>query len=171
MKAPVLFGSMHTRELPFRSSHIQPTLLWALVIVLLSGVIATLTARMSAAQAPKTVLEGKWQLVTFERDGQVFGPPDVSMSFAFAGSALTISGMYGSKAEERCTFTLDGKASPPRIDYVRPNKDSVPGIYSLRGDELKIALPFSGPQPQRPKEFIAPAKSRVAVLTLKRQNK
>lgn len=140
-------------------------------VSLLVGLITVSAAQTSAAQAQKTALEGKWQLVTFERDGQVFAPPDVVMSFTFAGSALTIAGMYSSKGEERCTVTLNEKVVPSHIDYVRPNKDVVPGIYSLQGDELKIALPFTGPKPQRPTQFSAPAKSRVALLTLKRQTK
>lgn len=113
----------------------------------------------SASQQDHTALQGEWEIVSAESNGE---PPPPGMldgaKFAFSGDKLTLMGKEG-------TFELDATKSPRQIDFIR-GKSRQLGIYELDGDQLKLCV---GPADDRPKEFKARPRTDHSLFVLKRK--
>ncbi len=107
-----------------------------------------------AARDDLKKLQGTWECVAMEREG------DAIPAEAFKGSSVVyeddLATLYrDGEFFRRGIITLDPSKTPKRIntwDLGGPYADdSVPGIYELDGDTLKIC--FSRPKVARPTEF------------------
>ncbi len=99
-------------------------------------------------------LQGTWECVKMEREGDEIPPEH------FKGSSVVYENDLATLYRDgeffrRGIITLDPSKTPKRIntwDLGGPYADeSVPGIYEIDGDTLKIC--FSRPKIERPKEF------------------
>jgi uncharacterized protein (TIGR03067 family) len=112
-----------------------------------------------------TALEGTWVVVSVTRDGKETDRAN--------GNKLVVKGktMTGqTKDGERkgaVTFTADPKQHTLDFTYTEgKNKGQTHGIYSLKGDGLKICM--ADPGKDRPKDFTAGKGSGHTLVVLKR---
>jgi uncharacterized protein (TIGR03067 family) len=119
-----------------------------------SAVIADDPPSRQAARDDLKKLQGTWECVSMEREGDVVPPEH------FKGSSVVyeddLATLYrDGEFFRRGIITLDPSKTPKRIntwDLAGPYADdSVPGIYEIDGDTLKIC--FSRPKIARPTEF------------------
>lgn len=114
-------------------------------------------------------LEGTWMCVTYELNGLKV-PEDL-----FQGHGLIFEGKHyirlDAAGKTKGTYKLDPDKSPKTIDMTNaegPGKgDTVPGIYELSGDTLRICLAVGSEE--RPKEFVSKKGSGDALQVLKRE--
>lgn len=111
-------------------------------------------------------LQGTWNIVALEIEGQKFPPGDSSI--AIAGDAFVSHNMG---AEYEGTVRLDESRAPKTLDLIfakGPEAGGVGlGIYTLDSDTWTICLGFAGKT--RPAEFRAPKGTGYALETLKRE--
>ena len=75
---------------------------------------------------------------------------------------------------DKGTITLDPAKKPKRIDLTTRNGGpfkgrNLPGIYEFNGDTIVLCL--NSENPGRPEKFEAPEKTRLMLLTFKREKK
>jgi uncharacterized protein (TIGR03067 family) len=123
--------------------------------------LASFSLGADDAKEDKETLQGRWTVVTAERDGRAF-PEAKEDRIVFAGDKLTV------KIKDRmhdATYQLDPNKHPKRIVIVSADAQEKPlkGIYQLEGDSLKICL-----GKDQPVEFAARAGTEQVLLILKR---
>jgi uncharacterized protein (TIGR03067 family) len=121
--------------------------------------LLTLAAALSVAAddpAPSDLdrLQGTWLLITLEAEGEdVPAEQHEGWNAVYAGNRLTLRA--GEMVRRRGIITLDPSRSPRAMntwDQDGPYEDqTVPGIYELAGDTLKVC--FARPGAERPTEF------------------
>src|SRR5215471_16098204 len=137
----------------------------AMALSIISGRGAVVAAKK---KTDHDVLQGTWDVVTLELDGQEMGavPPDACIQVK--GSRFTTSGMG---AEYTGDVTLDPTANPKTFDLLfrtGPEKGNTSlGIYELDGDSWKMCLTTRGGK--RPAAFATKAGSGHALQTLARE--
>jgi uncharacterized protein (TIGR03067 family) len=96
----------------------------------------------------------------------------------FKGMKLTVGGEKYSvgfgAVNDNGTLKLDAAKQPPHIDLTtRPDGPfkgrTLPGIYELKGDTIVLCL--NSEKPDRPTKFEAPEKSKLMLLTFKRDKR
>ncbi len=116
---------------------------------------AGLAVSAVAADAKDEALEGKWKVVSVERDGKT----DAKWT---DGVRTMKDGKYELKPKEGDAVTggyklIDTTTTPKEIDFMpdagQYKGKTLKGIYAIKGDTLKIC--FAEPGKDRPKEFIA----------------
>jgi len=108
-------------------------------------------------------LQGTWVLVEMQREGEDVPAEDFKgWTAVYEGNRITLRD--GDRVRRRGIVTLDPSRKPKAIntwDQDGPYEDqTVPGIYELDGDTLRLC--FSRPGSERPKEF--DTKTRPGVL-------
>src|SRR5262249_30071322 len=121
-------------------------------------------------QVPHSI-QGSWIVQSVVDRGKMLPPEKIKgIKFVFSEDKLTMVVPTGDKKESR--FKADLRANPKTIDIVPldgPQKDkTVPGIFELTGETLKLCLPHQ-PTKQRPTKFEAPEGSDLNVIVLKKQ--
>lgn len=141
-------------------------------ILALSLLAAVAVAQEEATKADMLKIQGIWRLQSREKDGtsdSAEAIKDILMTnegdkFSFKGSASGAGAMTG-------TFKLDATKKPKTMDRIPadgPRKGkTLPGIYALDGDTLKICVSLTGTE--RPSEFATRAKSGVLLSVFKRE--
>lgn len=144
------------------------TPLFALLAV---GVLLGANAKEDAGKELKK-LEGTWKVTA----GAVAGKPLDENDFK--GDSMVIKGnklsltSEGKKDTADFTFTIDPSKKPNHIDMTDVKmKKTVPCIYALEGDELKLCIPLTPPgkseAPKRPESFDGKDKPQVCFTTKK----
>ena len=115
-------------------------------------------------------LQGTWILVAMEREGEPVPAEDLNKGNAvYEQNRITLR--EGERVRRRGIVTLDASRKPKAIntwDRDGPYEDqTVPGIYELDGDTLKLC--FGRPGSERPKEFSTKAGPGVLFCIYKRK--
>ena len=129
--------------------------------------------KAAAVKKDRQALQGAWQVVTYETGGEALPEETVkNLRVVFAGDQMTMS-LPKDAGKREYTITLDPTQQPKTID-ASPNlaklkvKTTMPGIYQLDGDTLKLCLATLGGK-VRPKDFESAAGANL--ITLKRAKK
>ena len=124
----------------------------------MAAAFALAAALLMTADAPADPdldkLQGTWVMVSMESEGEQVAPENLKDSTSeYRGNALTLR--KGETVRRRGIVTLNPSRKPKAIntwDQDGPFADqTVPGIYELDGDVLKLC--FARPGEERPKEF------------------
>lgn len=157
---------------------------FAAFLALVAGVWFGIPAALSAADdglpasvLPTFPLEGTWAVESAEQDG---GPAPErivkSLRFTFRNDELTLH----EPREQPCTYVLDEKASPARLDFSpKPTarnplppegskKPTIAAIYKRSGDWLTVAFRHASDERGRPDEFISKPHSGVVLVVFKK---
>jgi uncharacterized protein (TIGR03067 family) len=104
-------------------------------------------------------IQGKWQFVSITRTGKT---ESYIAQVIINGETLRVVKADGDIA----SYRLDEDHQPGWIDMIGPGGKSLPGIYELNGDTLRLCL---NEKTQRPTAFEAEAGSRTALWVLQRE--
>jgi uncharacterized protein (TIGR03067 family) len=115
-------------------------------------------------------LQGQWVVVSLEHRGHVAEPADFEgQSSVYEKNRWTWK--VGDKVMRRGIITLNSTRSPKAIntwDSDGPHEDeTVPGIYQLDGDTLKLC--FAMPGEKRPTEFTTKSGTGAILVVYKRK--
>jgi len=152
---------------------------WA-ALVLAGLVLAAAGAddKKDGDDADKTALQGTWQAVTSEVDGDKQADDEVKpYTLVFTGDKLVVN--KSGECVMEGTIMLNAAQDPKHLDLKLEknsgNPDDVgktmPGIYAVKGDELKWCFTLPGGGTERPKEFKTEAGSGRVNAVLKREKK
>jgi len=151
------------------------TRLSAGAILLLASVASPGRARggdnpRDAAQKDLARLQGTWSLVAMESEGRSLDPGEFEgWCCVYEGDRLTLKA--GDEVRRRGIVTLDPTRSSKAIntwDLDGPFEDqTVPGIYELDGDDLKLC--FARPGQKRPTGFTTKSGTGFLLVVYKRQ--
>ena len=121
-----------------------------------------------AVKKEKDALQGKWSIVSVERDGKLVETWTDGVRM-MEGNNYTLVPKKGDSVKG--TFTLDPSKTPKAIDFLpaagQYKDKTLRGIYEIDGDMLKIC--FSEPDKARPAEFTSKADSGWTLALHKKQ--
>jgi uncharacterized protein (TIGR03067 family) len=117
-------------------------------------------------------LQGTWKALTVERRGES-NKDDEDHRLIFDGNKFSVK--RADQTMIQGTFKLDPSKNPKEIDMKITEDETgkhkgktAAGIYALDGDTLKWCVAEPGTT-ERPKEFSAPADTKLMFVTLKRE--
>jgi uncharacterized protein (TIGR03067 family) len=79
------------------------------------------------------------------------------VKFTFKGDKLIIAGNFDDDLDTECVYRIDPKKSPKHLEFTLKSEDVIPGIYEMKGDDLKVCLRHSTSTEGRPSEFATKA--------------
>jgi uncharacterized protein (TIGR03067 family) len=129
------------------------------------------------AKSDKDRVQGAWAVAALVVGGRPAPAEEFQgMRFLFEGDKLTFvpPGREdgGTVARRSFRVALDPTRKPAAVDVVALDGDykgtASPGIYELRGDELRWCLSDDPENKTRPTEFASPEGTRLYLFTLKR---
>ena len=136
------------------------------LVALVAGFLVGADGPQKDKKKGATALEGTWVVVSVTRDGKEKDEAK-GEKLVVKGKTMTALSKDG-KRRGAGTFTADPKQHT--IDFIStegPDKDKThKGIYSLKGDELKICM--ADPEKDRPKDLTAGKGSGNVLIVLKR---
>lgn len=115
-------------------------------------VVALLVAGVAVAQGKKAddkavkeemkKLEGTWTATATEMSGKAFKPKETGMEqVRIKGGQMTF--LAGGKEVAKFEISVDPSKKPKQMNWVKDRRlQSLPCIYELKGDELKICFPL-----------------------------
>ena len=137
---------------------------------LLTAAVAALAVAAAPADADRAALRGTWVIEAATLEGRDHTDDFRGMKLILDGDRYTID---FDKNTDKGTFTLDPAKTPKRIDVRSaegPFKGkTLPGIYELKGDTLRLCLEGDGKADKRPAAFEAPGTTRNMLLTYRRE--
>ena len=138
------------------------------VLVLVLPVLAVLGQGKDDPKKDAERLEGTWLVVESERNGQKQPEEQTKkLKMIFNKDRYIIQVDENTK---EATFTIDPTKKPKTIDVVPLDGEdkgkTIPGIYMLDGDKLKLC--FADKTPDRPKEFTGKADSKAILFVLQK---
>ena len=124
----------------------------------------------AAARKDLEQLQGTWMVVSMEREGEAIPQEELKgRSCVYEKDAFTLKS--GDQPRRRGLVTLDPSRKLKAIntwDLDGPYTDAtVPGIYELSGDTLKLC--FSRPGAERPTEFTTKSGSGLILVVYQRK--
>jgi uncharacterized protein (TIGR03067 family) len=138
-----------------------------------------LAARVGDDKTDQEKLAGTWKITTMTFDGEDV-PAEVAkmLSYTFTGNKATARGRLVSSggrflpAAGTDSYTIalgtSGKLKTIDLKPTARGRKTIPGIYELDGDTLKLCLNFAG---QRPKEFSSQGGQGISLMTCAREKK
>jgi uncharacterized protein (TIGR03067 family) len=117
-------------------------------------------------------LQGTWVLLSMETEGHDVPAEDFKdWTAVYEGNRLTLKA--GERVRRRGIITVDPTRRPKAIntwDQDGPYEDqTVPGIYAIEGDRLKLC--FARPGQERPKEFTTKTGAAFLFCVYQRQKR
>jgi uncharacterized protein (TIGR03067 family) len=122
-----------------------------------------------AARKDLERLQGTWTVVSMEREGEAMPNEEIEgRTCVYKNDMFTL--MSHGEPRRRGLITLDPSRTPKALntwDLNGPYTDAtVPGIYELKGDTLKLC--FSRPGGERPTEFGTKAGGGLLLVVYKK---
>jgi uncharacterized protein (TIGR03067 family) len=134
--------------------------------VIPTALLALIVTPQGDKQMPDhKLMQGLWQAVSVEFDGQKSVAPDLlaRTTITFDSDKWVSEDVVGMKVKG--VFRLNQEASPKEIDFIIHNPHEQPiklrGIYLLRGRTLTICFTHKG---ARPKEFVSKKGSNLMLV-------
>ncbi len=123
-------------------------------------------------------LQGSWRFISVEQNGKKTAGVEMEVHGTWVGRVVIrgnhVELAHGKQASPFGTFTLNPAADPPAMDLrVKDGPDgeqSVPGIYSLRGDELRVCFADES-SGRRPTALSGAAGTKQVVYVFKRMSR
>ena len=139
-------------------------------MTMLLGLAFLLASTNDPPRSDLEKLQGTWLLVAMEKDGEDVPAEDFKdWKSVYEENRLTL--LVGDKVRRRGIVTLEPSRKIKAIntwDQDGPYADqTVPGIYELEGDTLKLC--FAHPGEERPKEFTTKSGTGFLFCVYKRQ--
>jgi uncharacterized protein (TIGR03067 family) len=127
------------------------------LIAITAGIVAyLLLGRPATVESERAKLEGRWELVQWERRG-VQGPPRMDSQYEFFGDGTFQITTAEGRVRSKRKYDLHVDANPRQMDWFTTfhmadktvREMTVKAIYSVEGDRLTIckAMALSGPRP------------------------
>jgi uncharacterized protein (TIGR03067 family) len=138
-------------------------------IVLILAAVAAVAGGPAPDKKDLDKLQGTWQMQSGTNEGkEVSADEAAKVKITFEGNKATLKDRNSTL---KATVELDQTAKPATIDFnIEKDKETIKGIYSLEGDNLKLCIALPGTD--RPKEFASKAGSgETRLLVLKREKK
>ena len=133
------------------------------VAVLAAGFASAAVAAEDDAKADLAKLDGSWEIVAIEAGGMKMdarkGAPEKAV--VREGKATFFTDGKEIPTFKDMRLDLDPKKTPRSVDLVRNEKESLPCIYEIKGDEWKIAMPLV---PKKAQDWRETAATRVLRL-------
>ena len=150
---------------------IRPSCFAIVVLALVAspGRTADRDAPVDATKKEMAKLQGAWSLVSMESEGHSRDPEEIQgWGSVYEGDRLTLKA--NGEVRRRGIVTIDTTRKPKAIntwDLDGPFEDqTVPGIYELDGDTLKLC--FARPGTKRPTEFTTKSGTGFVFVVYKR---
>jgi uncharacterized protein (TIGR03067 family) len=102
-----------------------------------------LVAADAADEAKK--LQGDWKVVAAEAGGMKVDDKLKDAYLIVKGDKFIMADKGKGKENKELVFKIDPNKKPKQLDLTdptRPNVPSIPCIYSLEGDQLKVCIPL-----------------------------
>lgn len=142
-------------------------------ILLLAGVAFAADDPQAAIEQETQALQGTWNGVALEQNGKNREFDGVQV-VTLVVKDNELSFQYANNMEQRVQFTLDPKQKPKRIDLTmldEPRKGlTVPTIYSLDKNVLRLCLNNSPKPDQAPTELATKLRDNLLIYTFERQD-
>jgi uncharacterized protein (TIGR03067 family) len=126
-----------------------------LILAVTSVLIAADAPQEHAAKTDKEEIQDTWRLVAVEKDGVKVEGGLLSGRFIITGDKIKSSVRGFGEERQEMAYKLDTTTKPKAIDITITKEDDKggkwQGIYSLRGDKLKMCFNTNGSG--RPKVF------------------
>lgn len=132
---------------------------------------ALAVAQKSSPKTTEKVLQGTWQAIDAEGNGERLGDDKIKETqIVIASNTL---GIKPDGEGRKTTFTVDSSKTPGTINLIPLDGGRkgtiVPGIYSMQDGQLKICINIWGKDPtRRPTEFKTQQGDGCVFVTLKR---
>jgi uncharacterized protein (TIGR03067 family) len=142
-------------------------------VCLIGLFLGAATAGDDAAKKELAKVQGTWQIVSAEQDGQPLPDSIVqNLKFVFKGDSLVLEGVDDVRQKAgKIMLKLDTSTTPKCMDWkveAGSEKDKAfDGIYDWKDDQLRICL--STAPGVRPGEFETKEGSKRVLFVLKRQ--
>jgi uncharacterized protein (TIGR03067 family) len=127
------------------------------------------TAHNENGNAEEPTLQGTWLIESLEEDGKPSPDKEAIIDVVIKGDKITFN--YGElQKAAACTFKVDSSKTPKTVDITPAGEEkSMPGIYELTGDTLKLCWRENLQGGERPVRFTGEGTAmRLAVLKRKR---
>jgi uncharacterized protein (TIGR03067 family) len=146
-------------------------------VIRIIGSLALVTAASAAllAQDAKSELEklrGTWAVVKVVEEGKDKPEEAEGVKLVFDGETITVKNAKRNR-EEKAKFRIDPSRAPKHLDLTPLDREgkaqaTLPGIYALDGDTLKLCL-TEGDASKRPGDFESKEGSNRILIELKRE--
>ncbi|MBA4016516.1 MAG: hypothetical protein C0483_04955 [Pirellula sp.] len=124
------------RDVQERSTQVKDQVMFNKLLLAALAFACLELGKPSAVADQRSEIEGEWTIVALSDGGRKKDPQGATM--VFAGDDVTLKrGAH----QEKMKFSVDSSKSPPWIDYIETEKKRTsPGIYELKGDDLRICV-------------------------------
>jgi uncharacterized protein (TIGR03067 family) len=141
------------------------------LVLVLAVLLASYGISIGDESKERKRLEGTWEATSCLQDGVAAPKKEVkTMGLIVKGNNFTF--VAAGRALMQGTFTIDAGKSPKVIDLKstlgREMKKTLPSIYELDGDTLKLCLPDPD-KLRRPGTFSSTAKNKQVFVVYKRK--
>jgi len=139
-------------------------------LLVVSSLLAS-DEKEKAIQADRKQIEGTWQIIALEVNGNKASEADAKRLIVVNGNDGTWKLSHDGKEISRGTSTFDPLQKPKTIDFTitegESKGQSFLGIYEFGGKTRKLC--FAPPGKPRPTQFVSEAGSEHALVTFEKQ--